>query len=76
MRFLRFMNTPRGRTIRVAVGLLVLVAAVMVGGWPGVAMGAFSLLMISIGVAGVCPISPLFGESARCSVPRRATNAH
>ena len=78
MRFLSFMNTPVGRLIRVAGGLALLVAGVVIGGVAGTVLALFSLAPIATGVLGVCPINPLVGQPMRaCAVPtkRRAHHA-
>ena len=70
MRFLSFMNTPTGRAIRVAGGILLIVAGIVIGGGFGTALAVFALLPIATGVFGVCPINPIFGQSMRaCSIP-------
>ena len=72
MAFLSFMNTPVGRGLRVALGVVLLVAAVLVGGALGVALGLFALLPIATGAFGVCPVNPLVGRPVRaCAVPAR-----
>jgi len=73
MRFLRFMSTPMGRTIRVVMGVSLVVAGVLFGGVGGWALAGFGLLPLVTGAAGVCPISPLVGEpfrgGSRCGAP-------
>ncbi len=70
MRFLSFMNTPVGRGIRIAGGLLLLVGGVVLGGPAGTALALFALLPIATGVFGLCPINPLVGRPMRsCAVP-------
>jgi hypothetical protein len=77
MRFLSFMNTPIGRALRVGGGALVLVVGLLVGGWLGTVLAAFSVLPIATGVLGVCPINPLFGLSVRaCAVPAKRRAQH
>ncbi len=80
MRFLSFMNTSTGRAIRVAGGILLIVAGIMIGGVLGTVLAIFALLPIATGVFGVCPINPLVGQPMRaCSVPssrrRRPTSS-
>ena len=70
MKFLSFMNTPAGRVIRVAGGLLVLAVGLLVGGGLGLALAVFAVLPVATGVFGLCPINPLVGQSMRaCAVP-------
>jgi hypothetical protein len=70
MQFLSFMNTPTGRAIRIGGGLVVLAVGLVLGGWLGTALAAFSVLPVATGVFGVCPINPLVGQSMRaCAVP-------
>jgi Inner membrane protein YgaP-like, transmembrane domain len=72
MRILDFMSTPVGRAIRVAVGLVMIVAGATVGGaWWALAAGG--LLPLATGVFGVCPISPLVGRSWRGNACRTRT---
>lgn len=64
MKVLDFMSTPVGRVIRIAVGLLMIVAGTAAGGfWWALAGGG--LLPLGTGIFGICPISPLFGRSWR-----------
>ncbi len=71
------MNTPTGRVIRVAGGVGLLAAGLVLGGWLGTALAVFSVLPIATGVFGVCPINPLFGQPARaCSVPAKRSARH
>jgi hypothetical protein len=79
MNFLRFMNTPTGRWIRIVMGVALIAAGIAVGGTVGVVVAAFALLPIATGVFGVCPINPLLGESMKaCAVPseRRRHSSH
>jgi hypothetical protein len=70
MRFLSFMNTPTGRAIRVAGGVVLIAAGIVIGGAPGTALAVFALLPIATGVFGVCPINPIFGQPMKaCSIP-------
>lgn len=77
MRFLSFMNTPVGRGIRVAGGLLLIVVGVVIGGGVGTALAVFALLPIATGAFGVCPINPLVGQPMRaCAVPTKRHTRH
>ncbi len=72
MRFLNFMNTPTGRTIRIGGGFVLFALGLVVGGGLGVALAVFAIAPIATGVFGVCPVNPLFGQSMRaCSVPTK-----
>lgn len=71
MSFLMFMNTPTGRLLRGALGLVVLGIGAAVGGGLGVGLMVFSILPLGTAVFGVCPVNPLFGQPMRaCAVPR------
>ncbi len=77
MRFLSFMNTPLGRWIRIAGGLVLIAVGVAIGGVAGTALAVFALLPIATGVFGVCPINPLFGQSMKaCSIPANRRPGH
>ena len=77
MKFLSFMNTPLGRAIRVAGGLLVAAVGLLIGGGVGIALAVFAILPIATGVFGVCPVNPLFGEPVRaCAVPANRRTRH
>lgn len=62
MSFVRFMSTPAGRSVRVAIGVALLVAAIAIGPPVGWALGAFALLPLVTGAADICPVGPLLGE--------------
>jgi hypothetical protein len=73
MAFLSFMNSPVGRVLRVVLGVVLMVVAVMSGGALGIALGLFALLPMATGAFGVCPVNPLVGQPMRaCAVPPRA----
>jgi hypothetical protein len=65
MRFVRFMNTPTGRSIRAAAGAAMIVGGIAAGGGAGWAVAAFGLLPLVTGIGDICPISPLMGEPLR-----------
>jgi hypothetical protein len=70
MRFLSFMSTPVGRSIRIGGGVALIAAGGVIGGGLGAGLAVFAVLPIATGVFGVCPISPLFGGTLRaCPVP-------
>lgn len=70
MRFLSFMNTPFGRSLRVAGGVALIGVGTRVGGSAGTALAAFAVLPIATGVLGACPVNPLFGRPMRaCALP-------
>lgn len=65
MRLVRFMSTPAGRGLRVALGLVAIAAGVALGGPGGGALAVFGLLPLVTGAADICPICPLLGEERR-----------
>ncbi|MCB1002089.1 MAG: DUF2892 domain-containing protein [Acidimicrobiales bacterium] len=70
MGFLMFMNTPRGRAIRGAVGVAVLGLALSLGGVAGVLLALLGAALVATAVLGVCPINPLVGRPMRaCAMP-------
>lgn len=72
MKFLLFMNTPVGRAIRVAMGVVVFLAGMAVGGGLGTGLMVFAFLPVLTGVTGVCPLNPLTGQPLRaCSAKSR-----
>lgn len=72
MKFLLFMNTPVGRVIRVAMGIVVFLAGMAVGGGLGTGLMVFAFLPVLTGVTGVCPLNPLTGQPLRaCSAKAR-----
>lgn len=67
VKFLRFMNTPTGRGIRMVGGVALIAAGARMGGPAGWSLAAFGLLPFATGATGICPISPLVGEPMRGS---------
>ena len=65
MTFVRFMSTPAGRGIRVAVGVALIAAGIGLGGPAGWGIAAFGLLPLGTGAAGICPVCPLLGDAKR-----------
>jgi hypothetical protein len=65
VKFVRFMSTPAGRGIRVAMGVGLLAVGARVGGPAGWGLAAFALLPLVTGVGDICPICPLLGDAKR-----------
>jgi hypothetical protein len=65
MSFVRFMSTPLGRGLRVAMGVALIAAGVILGGPVGWALAAFGLLPLVTGAADICPICPLLSDTKR-----------
>lgn len=62
MLFVDFMQTPLGRTIRVALGLvLILLGLFTIGGFGGAILAIIGLVPLVAGAMGVCIAGPLFG---------------
>ena len=60
MRFLDWMSTPPGRSLRVLFGLaLIYLGLAVVRGIAGVAIAAFGLVPFTTAIVNVCPIRPL-----------------
>ena len=69
-RFVEFMRGASGRIARVALGLGVGAAGLLlIGGTAGTVMAIFSLMPIASGVTGFCPLGPLFGVDFRGREP-------
>lgn len=58
---LRAVSSPIGRWARIALGPLIIVAAVLSGG-PALALVAIGLLMTVTGIFNLCPAGPLLGR--------------
>lgn len=78
MQFVRFMSTPAGRGLRVAMGVALIATGINLGGRPGWGLAAFGLLPLVTGAGNICPVCPLLNDakrgeagctSARCSGP-------
>lgn len=65
MAFVRFMSTPAGRGIRVAMGVALVALGVQVGGPAGWGLAAFGLLPLVTGAGDICPVCPLLSETKR-----------
>jgi hypothetical protein len=62
MPFVDFMQSPFGRTLRVALGLvLILLGLFGVGGALGIVLAVVGLVPLVAGVTGICIAAPLFG---------------
>lgn len=57
--FGQFMASTAGRLTRAAVGIALIVAAVLIGGVGGWVLGAFGLLLLAAGVLDFCLITGL-----------------
>jgi hypothetical protein len=65
MTFVRFMSTPAGRAIRVAMGVGLIAVGIRGGGPGGWGLAAFGLLPLVTGGADICPVCPLLGDAKR-----------
>lgn len=65
MTFVRFMSTPAGRGIRVAMGVGLLAVGVRMGSPAGWGIATFAVLPLVTGAANICPICPLLGDAKR-----------
>ncbi len=65
MKFVRFMSTPAGRAIRVAMGVALIATGISLGSPAGWALAAFGLLPLVTGAADICPICPLLSDGKR-----------
>ncbi len=62
MPFVTFMQTPFGRTLRVALGLVLIILGLFTfGGVLGVILAIIGLVPLVAGAMGVCLAGPLFG---------------
>lgn len=60
MRFLDWMSSPPGRSLRVILGLaLIYLGLAVLRGVPGVALAVFGLVPLTTAIVNVCPIRPL-----------------
>ena len=59
--FVRFMQTPAGRVIRVvAGGALIGAGLISVGGVPGVVMAVVGVVPLAAGLFDICVFAPFF----------------
>lgn len=65
MKFVRFMSTPAGRGVRVAMGVGLIAVGIRAGGPAGWGLAAFGLLPLVTGAADICPICPLLSDGKR-----------
>lgn len=65
MKFVRFMSTPAGRGVRVAMGVGFIVGGIAIGSPGGWALAAFGLLPLVTGAADICPICPVLNDTQR-----------
>ena len=62
MTFVTFMQTPFGRTLRVTLGLVLIILGLFtLGGVMGVILAIIGLVPLVAGAMGVCIAGPLFG---------------
>jgi hypothetical protein len=62
MPFVDFMQSPFGRTLRVTLGLVLIILGLFaVGGALGIVLAVVGLVPLVAGVMGVCIAGPLFG---------------
>lgn len=59
MSFARFMATPLGRGIRIAAGIVLIVAGLAIGSAGGVVLAIVGLLPLLAGALNFCAIAPL-----------------
>ena len=59
MSFARFMATPAGRGIRVAAGIALIIAGLVIGSAGGYVLAAVGLVPLLAGALNVCVIAPL-----------------
>ncbi len=68
----RFMASPAGRLLRVALGIaLIVIGLAVVGGGAGWVIAAIGVVPIVMGAANVCAIGPVVGAPLRGSDTRR-----
>ncbi len=70
MQIATFMATSLGRGVRVALGILLIVTGIAVGGTVGWLIAIVGLVPIVAGVANVCLIAPVIGAPFRGSNAR------
>jgi hypothetical protein len=63
MKFVTFMNTPTGRSIRSAAGAALVVGGIAAGGRLGWSVAAFGMLPLVTGIADICPVTALSGRT-------------
>ena len=61
----RFMATPVGRGMRIALGIALAVAGLLVGGSAGWVLVVVAVVPILAGLANVCLIAPIIGAPFR-----------
>lgn len=62
-----FLASTTGRWVRAAIGVVLLVLAVVVGGTWAWVLGLLGALFIAVGVFDVCLLAPLSGKPLRGS---------
>ena len=59
---IEFMSSTAGRITRAAIGVVLLVVAFITGGVWAWVLGVLGAVFVTVGVADVCLLSPLFGK--------------
>lgn len=60
--FIRFMQRPVGRGLRIVVGLALIALGIWgVGGFGGFVLAILGMIPLIAGAAGICLIAPFFG---------------
>ncbi|HSO70046.1 MAG TPA: DUF2892 domain-containing protein [Arachnia sp.] len=57
-----FMSSTAGRITRAAIGVVLLVVAFITGGVWAWVLGILGAVFVTVGVADVCLLAPLFGK--------------
>lgn len=71
MKIAALMATPAGRLVRVALGIALIIAGIMLGGAGGWIVATIGLVPIAAGTANVCLVAPILhapfkgGDAAR-----------
>ena len=74
MSFARFMAGPIGRGVRVAAGLVMIVAGLVIGSAGGYVLAAIGVLPLLAGLLNVCVIAPVLKaplSGRACLTPTR-----
>jgi DUF2892 family protein len=60
-----FMNAAVGRSLRVALGVVLIAYGLVLGGTPGIVVAAIGLAPIALGVWGHCLLEPFTSRAPR-----------
>lgn len=74
--FFRFMVSPAGRSTRVAGGIVLIVAGILVGGLVGVIIALVGLVPLIAGSVDVCVFAPPLGYPFSGSRARSIVASH